>query len=66
MLPPFRNIVRITDHAEATYMGCTFLTVDGLDAHGDLRLIPRDGYGYRTEVFASRTSIELGIVTIGA
>ena len=68
MLPAFDNIVRINDHAEATYIGADQFEVvtTELTAYGDLKLKPLNGYGYREFVYASPRVIEWGILTLFA
>lgn len=55
-MPAFDNIVRFTDHAEASYFGCTALEVVGCESDGTLILRPINGYAFTDTVYATPTA----------
>jgi hypothetical protein len=65
MLPAFDNIVRLTDHGEASYMNASVFEIVGVNAWGDLECKPRNGMR-TTSAFASSEVINKGILALFA
>lgn len=69
MLPAFKNVLRIVDHGEATWIGSSFLMVKDVpvDSFGYLTALTLDGYNpVGSLVRIDPETFRKGMVTLSA